>query len=178
MANEEYILSPSPKLRVHDLFHPHILSTPPINNDGSLLMNCRGVLRGGSGLRGLQPPPPNQSMTGKDWTFSEYVFKWEYVLKWEFLAFSIMFIILFFPKWNVVLCIMSMGEGCNLMYLRQGRQCVTWCSSDEVGDHRPTPHPPPPLRKSWARPCSIGELASSPTIGHELRVAYMQILIG
>ncbi len=50
-----------------------------------------------------------------------------------------MFIIVFFPKLNVVLCIMSMWEGCNLVYLRQGRQCVTWCSSDEVGDHS-SPH--------------------------------------
>ncbi len=32
-----------------------------------------------------------------------------------------------------------MGEGCNLVYLRQGRQYVTWCSSDEVGDHSPPP---------------------------------------
>ncbi len=31
---------------------------------------------------------------------------------------------------------MSMGEGCNLVYLRQGRQCITWCSR--------LSQPPPP----------------------------------
>ncbi len=65
---------------------------------------------------GIQPPPPQQSMTSKDWTFSEYV------LKWEFLTFSIMFIILFSQNEMLYYVLCLWGRG------------VTWCISDKVGN--------------------------------------------